>query len=118
MIFKPIEVADCRRQLKSTDYPSKQFSIFPPSHSTFGKKCLSERTMSSKPSMTVGERESRSFFASARGQSRPAHFLCGAQEMSESQILGAELGEGRREAEHLTIYNSYVFCVSAAWHEA
>jgi hypothetical protein len=34
-----------------------------------------------------------------------AHFLCAAQEMSESQILGAALGEGRHQADHLTVYN-------------
>ena len=74
--------------------------------------------MSSKPSMTVGERKSCSFLRPPEGNQAPAHFLCGAQEMSESQILDAEPGKGRREAERLTIYNSYTFCVAAAWHEA
>jgi hypothetical protein len=96
VIFKPIEIVDFRRQLKEFGLPERTIQHLSPLHSTFAKKCLSERTMSSKPSMAVGERKSRSFFASARGQPRPAHFLCGAQEMSESQILGASPRSGEQ----------------------
>jgi hypothetical protein len=44
--------------------------------------------------------------------------LCAAQEMSESQILGADCSWGRYPIQCATLYNLYPFCAAVAWHEA
>jgi hypothetical protein len=45
VIYEPIEIADFRSRLQSSDYPSKPFNIFAPSHWTFRPDCSLERTM-------------------------------------------------------------------------
>jgi hypothetical protein len=46
-----------------------------------------------------------------------AHFLCAAQKMSESQILGALCCRRAAQAYQLTYCNMCIFCTAAAWHE-
>jgi hypothetical protein len=44
--------------------------------------------------------------------------LCGAQGLSESQILAALRGPSRRAGLSLTYSKIITFCIAAAWHEA
>jgi hypothetical protein len=48
----------------------------------------------------------------------PAQLLCGAQVLSESQILNAGPGPERCEAVKLTLCDLYSFRAARAWHEA
>jgi hypothetical protein len=48
----------------------------------------------------------------------PAHFLCAAQEMSESQILNANPLCKNLRQQDITYYKIYDFFFAAAWHEA
>jgi hypothetical protein len=48
----------------------------------------------------------------------PAQILCVAQDLSESQILGAGSALKRWVVENLNAYNPNAFRTAAAWHEA
>jgi hypothetical protein len=104
VIFKPIEIVDFRRQLKEFGLPERTIQHLSAVALDFREEMFVGADDVIETINGGGRAQESLVFASARGQPRPAHFLCVAQEMSESQILGAELGQGRHQADHLTVY--------------